>query len=246
MAPTNRAAWLRKVNERLDIAPAEIGKPGRGEVLLKNHAVAMNPVDWLMQDGLFPPGSLPRVLGNDLAGEIVEVGDDVGNYKKGQRVLAHATALASERAERGPFQEFTVVPTTGIAIIPETMRYEDACVLPLAISTAAMGLFHGNHLALPGPKHKVEECGKALLVWGGSSSVGSAAIQLAVAAGLKVITTTSKRNFDMCKDLGASEVFDRTSPGIVGDLTAALQKYALAGAFDGTLHTQVSFGRTIH
>ena len=72
-----------------------------------------------------------------------------------------------------------------------------------------------------------------MLIWGGSSSVGSAAIQLAVAAGYRVVTTSSPRNYLLCKSLGASEVFDHSSLSIVGDLTKAMQGYECAGAFDG-------------
>lgn len=235
MAPTNQAAWLRNLNEPLQVGPAESGKPGPGEILVENHAVAVNPVDWMMQYGAYPTGFLPNVLGNDIAGEVVDVGEGVSDFSKGQRVLAHCIGLGTKKPEHGGFQNFTVVPTLGACPIPDNMSYEDACVLPLAISTAALGLFHKDNLSLPAPSHKVEDSGNALLVWGGSSSVGSAAIQLAVAAGLTVIATASKRNLDFCSALGASEVFDYHSPGIIGDLTAAMQKYGLAGAFDGKI-----------
>ncbi|KAK5215863.1 hypothetical protein LTR96_011180 [Exophiala xenobiotica] len=87
MAPTNQAAWLPKANEKLEIKAAEIGKPGRGQVLVKNKAVAINPVDWKIQDGHLPAENA-RILGQDIAGEIVEVGENVSEFTKGQRVLA--------------------------------------------------------------------------------------------------------------------------------------------------------------
>ena len=237
MAPTNRAAWLREVNQKLDISESETGKPGKDEVLVRNHAIAINPVDWMQQYGIFPAGPVPRVLGNDVAGEIIEVGEGVTQFQKGQRVLGHCTALNTNEAKHGGFQEYTVLPTVGCCPIPDEMKYEDACVLPLAISTAALGLFGKDCLALPTPTAEQKESlgsnAEAVLIWGGSSSVGSAAIQLAVAAGYKVITTSSPRNYLLCKKLGASEVFDHSSLGIVGDLTAAMQGVECAGAFDG-------------
>jgi len=69
-----------------------------------------------------------------------------------------------------------------------------------------------------------------VLVWGGSTSVGSNAIQLAVAAGYDVVTTASPRNFDYVTSLGASQVFDYNSPTVVQDIIEALQGKTLAGA----------------
>lgn len=241
MAPANDAAWLNEVNKPMDIAPSEIGKPGKDEVLVRNHAIAINPVDWMQQYGAFPPGPLPRILGNDIAGEIIEVGKGVTRFQKGQRVIGHCTALNTDEGRHGGFQKYTVVPTCGCAEIPDDVKYEDACVLPLAISTAALGLFHKDQLGLrlPGAEQQGAQGqnGEVVLIWGGSSSVGSAAIQLAVAAGYKVITTSSLRNHQLCKSLGASELFDHSSLSIVGDLTAALQQHKVVGAFDGEFST---------
>jgi NADPH:quinone reductase-like Zn-dependent oxidoreductase len=237
MAPTNQAAWLKEVGQPFATGPSEIGKPGKDEVLVRNHAIAINPVDHLQQSTGYPAGPYPRILGNDIAGEIIEVGENVTRFHKGDRVLAHCTALTTGEAKHGGFQEYTVVPTVGCAVIPPDMKYEDACVLPLAISTAALALFHQDHLGLRLPpaeqKEPLNQNVDAVLVWGGSSSVGSAAIQLAVAAGYTVITTSSPRNHPLCKSLGATEVFDHASLSIVGDLTQAVQQYKVAGAFDG-------------
>ncbi|KAJ9605064.1 hypothetical protein H2200_010454 [Cladophialophora chaetospira] len=250
MAPTNQAAWLKEVNQKLEIRPSEIGKPGKDEILVRNHAIAMNPIDWMQQYGAYPPGPLPRILGNDIAGEIVEVGEGVTQFKKGQRILGHCTALNTDEPKHGSFQEYSVAPAFGCAEIPDNMKYEDACVLPLAISTAALGLFHKDQLGLdlPGAEQKGSlGSSEAVLVWGGSSSVGTAAIQLAVAAGYTVLTTSSPRNFSLCKSLGASEVFDHSSLSIVGDLTEALQKYEFAGALDAisTRDTQLNVAQVL-
>ena len=95
-------------------------------------------------------------------------------------------------------------------------------MLPLAVSTAACGLFQADQLSLAHPSAKPEPAGRTLLVWGGSSSVGSNAIQLAVAAGYEVIATASPRNFGYVTNLGASRVFDYNSPEVVADIVAAL------------------------
>lgn len=110
------------------------------------------------------------------------------------------------------------------------MAYEDAAVLPLALSTAACGLFQKDQLGLEYPSATAKPTGKTLLVWGGSTSVGSNAIQLAVAAGYDVIATASPRNFDYVKGLGAGQVFDYNSSTVVADIVAALHGRTIAGA----------------
>ena len=100
----------------------------------------------------------------------------------------------------------------------------------------------GNSLGLPSPSLNPKPCGKTILIWGGSSSVGALAIQLAVAAGVKVITVASSRNFDLCKRCGASEVFDYNKDSIVDDVVNAVKSAGgdFAGVFD-TISTAESF-----
>ena len=116
------------------------------------------------------------------------------------------------------------------APIPDALSYERASVLPLGLSTAACGLFQKDLLALDHPTHTPVSNGKTLLVWGGSTSVGSNAIQLAVAAGYEVIATASPRNFDYVRGLGASDVFDYNAKTIVRDIIHAFEGKVLAGA----------------
>ena len=116
------------------------------------------------------------------------------------------------------------------APIPSTLSYESAAVLPLGLSTAACGLFQKDHLALQYPSAAPKPTGQTVLVWGGSTSVGSNAIQLAVAAGYEVITTASPHNFDYVKELGASRAFDYNSKTVVKDVIEAFKGKTIAGA----------------
>lgn len=102
----------------------------------------------------------------------------------------------------------------------------------MAMSTAAAGMYPASHLALELPSLNPKQSGKTLLIWGGSSSVGCCAIQLAVASGLSVVTTCSPRNFELCKKLGATEVFDHNSETVVDDLTSALGKGPCVGVYN--------------
>lgn len=125
------------------------------------------------------------------------------------------------------------------APLPSSISYEQGVVLPLAISSAAAGLFQKDFFNLPHPSESPKPTGKTLLVWGGSSSVGTAVIQLARASGVEVITTASSRNHDLVKNLGASQVFDHTSPNVVDDIIAALKGKEIVGAYDA-----ISEGKT--
>ncbi|KAK9363578.1 hypothetical protein V1504DRAFT_437721 [Lipomyces starkeyi] len=89
--------------------------------------------------------------------------------------------------------------------IPDSLSFNDASVFPLCIATAAHGLFSKDYLGMPFPKVNSTSTGKSVFIWGGSSGVGSNAIQLCKAAGFEVITTCSARNFDYVKSLGADK-----------------------------------------
>jgi len=233
--PTVTAAWLVDKRAALQVGPAPYTPPGEGEIVVANRAVAINPIDWivpLLGRLAFPWIKLPFVLGADLAGEVVEVGPGVTRFAVGDRVLGHAigTDKKRNRSAEGAFQSHTVVLERLAAPIPDDLSYERAAVLPLALSTAACGLFQTDQLALAHPSAAPTPTGETLLVWGGATSVGSNAIQLAVAAGYDVVTTCSPRNDAYVEELGASRSFDYRSPTVVADLTQALEGVMLAGA----------------
>jgi len=148
--PTNTAAWLGAKHAKLEVKPAPYTPPREDEIVIKNHAVAINPVDWIKQVRWI---TYPFVLGSDLAGEVVEVGNAVTRFTVGDRVLGHAVGMDKDRnsSAEGAFQDYTVVLARMASPIPSTMAYENAAVLPLALSTAACGLFQTDHLALRHP-----------------------------------------------------------------------------------------------
>jgi len=234
MPSQHKAVYLEKVGVPFSIGAIDTKSPAKGEVCIRVHALAINPVDWKIQDSGYPTNSWPIILGEDVAGTIEAVGDGVTRFKSGQRVLAHAQYLMTKKLEHSGFQELVLAPETSVVPIPEGMKFEDASVLPLAMSTAAAGLYQPKSemfLELPLPSTKPQKTGKTLLVWGGSASVGTAVIQLAVASGLAVAATCSKRNFELVEKLGA-KAFDYNSPSVVGDLVAELQRGEFVGGYD--------------
>ncbi|AZI56947.1 zinc-binding alcohol dehydrogenase family protein [Nakamurella antarctica] len=239
--PTNTAAWIRHKHAKLEVGPATYPRPAAGQILVRNHAVAVNPVDWIIQvEGslLFGWLKYPAVLGSDVAGEVVEIGPQVTRFQIGDRVFGHAVGTDKDTNDpaQGAFQSYSVLLERMTAPIPKSMPYENAAVLPLAVSSASSGLFQSDNLGLQLPSANPAATGQTVLVWGGSTSVGCNAIQLAVAAGYDVITTASPRNFEFVTALGASQVFDYHSATVEADIMEAFTGRTLAGA--------ISFGAT--
>ena len=176
----------------------------------------------------------PFIIGTDAAGEIVEVGNAVPRFKLGDLVVYHAARKSKNcnDSARSAFQTYTVSEAQFASPIPTTLSYKSACVLPLGLSTAACGMFQKDQLALQLPSVAVprNSTGKTLLVWGGSTSVGCNAIQLAVAAGYEVFTICSPKNFVLVKNLGASQAFDYNSKTVIQDLIRAFNGKTTAGA----------------
>jgi NADPH:quinone reductase-like Zn-dependent oxidoreductase len=233
--PENEALWLNAKRAPLTVGPAPYTSPRADEIVVHVRAVAVNPVDRLQQtmgDIFTPWTTYPFVVGSDVAGEVVEVGSGVTRLRVGDRVLGYAAGSDKQRnrAAEGAFQHYVVLLAHLAAPIPDAMGFEDAAVLPLGLSTAACGLFQKDFLALNPPSAAPPRSGKTLLVWGGSTSVGSNAIQLAVAAGYDVVTTASPRNFAYVKRLGAREAFDYRSKTVIADIVGALRGREIAGA----------------
>jgi NADPH:quinone reductase-like Zn-dependent oxidoreductase len=235
----NEAAWQKNPNEDLTIESSDYIPPKAYEILVKNHAVSVNPADWILQEQPFEGMKCPMILGNDVAGEIVEVGAAVSDFKVGDRVIGQAFGCWEGIPSRSGFQAFTLLDSHMATTIPANMPYQNAVVIPLGLSTAACGLFENDHLALNLPSINAVSTGETVLIWGGSSSVGCNAIQLAVAAGYDVCATTSPKNFNLVKQLGVSQVFDYKSKYIIDELTLNLKNKTMAGALStvGDLNT---------
>ncbi|KAI5212252.1 oxidoreductase [Aureobasidium subglaciale] len=235
--PSNTAAWQPTPGVTLEIKDTPYTAPSVDSIVVRNHAIALNPIDFKLQDvAMFPFLSYPTILGADIAGEVVDVGSAVSSrFKSGDRVIAQAGGVSSNTPSGSAFQEYTVVAGTMAAHIPDDLSYTEAVVMPLGIATSACGLFQKDHLALQYPSLSPKPTGQTVLIWSGASSVGLNAIQLAVAAGYDVIATASPKNFELVRSLGTSEVLDYNvdSATLLEQLTDAFRGRVLAGV----LHT---------
>jgi NADPH:quinone reductase-like Zn-dependent oxidoreductase len=231
---SNAAAWLTAEKAHpFEIKSAPLGSPADDQILVKNHAVAINPIDGKLQALAIYPLPYPTILGQDVAGKIVAVGPNVTRFKKGDRVIGNTTGFTTKRDTEKAFQSYTILETGLSSKIPDGIPFEAAAVLPLSVSTAASGLFNPDFLALLLPTEPPRNpTGKTLLVWGGASSVGGSAVQLAVAAGYEVFATCSAKNFAHVQKLGASRVYDYSSSNVVDEIVTALKEKTFVGAFD--------------
>ena len=237
----HRAAFLDGAGKPLRVGTLDTKKPGPGEILVRTVAVAMNPVDYKVQDSGQFFENWPVILGADVAGEVVEVGEGVTDpISVGSRVAFLTHFMRYKTNEYGGFQELVLSPASSAFVVPEDLSYEEAVGIPLAISTTAAAFFQPGitlGLDMSGLQQQPpKRNGKTLLIWGGSSSVGSMATQVAVAAGYDVVTTASPRNFAVVKELGARAAFDYNDPSVLDNIVAEFHKEGggeFAGVLDG-------------
>ncbi|KAI0127652.1 putative alcohol dehydrogenase [Xylariales sp. AK1849] len=241
MAPieSNQAAWQVEAKVKpLKVGPGpDQSKPEVDEVIIEVAAVAINPSEWKTQDHPFLPLQYPHVLGSDVAGTVVKVGSGVTRFKLGDRVIGHCLGLVHGGARHGGFQKFTACREPVVAVIPDSLPFEQAVVLPLSISTSSSALFAHLKLRLPTPEGSRAARNEIILIWGAASSMGSTAIQLAVAAGYNVITTASAKNHEYVKSLTSGDhvaVLEYAEPDIASKIIEHIKTSGskFAGAYD--------------
>ena len=177
------------------------------DVLVHIHAASINPLDLKIRNGELKPllrYKLPIVLGNDLAGVVVETGPRVRGFAPGDAVYS------KPRQDRiGAFAEYLAIDESDVAPKPERLDMAEAASLPLVALTAWQALVEKAHVQ-PGQK---------VLIHAGSGGLGSIAIQLAKHLGAPVATTTSAANAGWVKDLGADVVIDYKTQDFAAELS---------------------------
>jgi NADPH:quinone reductase-like Zn-dependent oxidoreductase len=176
--------------------------PARGEVLVRVHAVSINPVDWKMRSGEAKerfPVTFPGILGRDVAGTVAQVGEGVEGVKIGDRVFALANAT---------YAEFCVVKATDLAHIPEGLEITTAGAIPLVSVT-------GDQLIRRGAN---AQSGQTILLTGALGSVGRCALFAALEIGAKVIAVVHKNQIDEALSLGATAAIDSNDDKSIASL----------------------------
>ena len=201
-------------SDHLDLTAVDTPVPAADEVLVRVRATSVNPYDWHHMRGeprvaRLMPGTLGlrapklRILGGDMAGQVEAVGEDVTEFRPGDDVFA--------LLEQGGFAEYVSVPERLLARKPANLSYEQAAAVPMAATTALLGLRDVARI----------EPGQKVLVNGASGGVGTFAVQIARALGARADAVCSLPNADLARSIGADDVIDYTSQ----DFTRSGRRY---------------------
>ncbi|GAB1218547.1 hypothetical protein ATERTT37_007806 [Aspergillus terreus] len=169
------------------------------------------------------PGN--TVAGYDFSGTVIATGAErAGQFQAGDRVMGFAAPALDKPKQYGAHQDVHCARHF-VYHVPAAMPIEEAACFMVVTHTAADALFNQLQLSLDASGDDNPEP-QPLLVWGGASAVGTAAIQLAAKAGCTpILTTASPRNNAALRQLGATECFDYADPDVVSKICAALAKY---------------------
>ena len=206
--------------EVLRIATRPVPRPGSGEVLVRTFTAGVNRADLLQRQGHYPPppGASP-ILGMEVSGHIAEVGPGItSRWHVGDAVCA---LLAG-----GGYAEYCAVPEGQCMAVPTGVSIRDAAAIPEAAITVWANLFEPRRL-FPG---------NLFLVQGGSSGIGTMAIQMARAFGARVATTAgSDEKCSFCLGLGAEVAVNYRANYSMGDWAAELARWAQPHGIDAIL-----------
>ncbi|HEX2191249.1 MAG TPA: NAD(P)H-quinone oxidoreductase [Longimicrobiaceae bacterium] len=202
--------------EALQLAERPVPQPGPGEVRVRVHASALNRADLLQRRGLYPapPGAPQDVPGLEYAGEVDAMGEGAGLWAVGSRVMGIVGG--------GGYAEYVTVHEREAMRIPQGLSYEEGAAIPEAFLTAYDALFRRLEL----------EVGERVLVHAVGSGVGTAAVQLAHAAGATVIgTSRSPEKLRRAEELGMDVGIDIAKE----DLAAALENATYGSGVNAVL-----------
>ena len=195
-----KAAQINSYGDPSVIEINEVNSPiiKPGQVLVEVHAASLNPFDSKLREGYMKdmiPLQFPFTLGGDIAGVVVEVGEDATGVSIGDIVYGQAAGVAGNS---GAFAEAVAVSAKSIAKSPEGLDFAQSAALPLVGSSAVQALY--EHIQL-----KKEQ---KIFIHGGAGGIGSIAIQIAKHIGAYVATTATGDDIEAVKQLGADEIID--------------------------------------
>lgn len=213
------AAYVTSLGDSSEIKVGQLPdpEPGPREVLVKVSAVTVNHVDTFIRSGAYPTAlSYPFVIGRDLVGTVVS--SPVDRFAPGDRVWCNSLG---HDGRQGSFAEYCAVPEERLYRLPDGVSDDAVAVLHTA-ATAYLGLF----------EHAGAGYGETIAVLGAAGGVGSAVVQLASTAGLRVVATARAEDAEWCRECGADEVFDYSDPDLYRKLPVVDLLWDNAGKHD--------------
>lgn len=185
-------------NARMDFETLPVPVIKDNEILVRVHAVGLNPIDNMITQGTFKPilkYTLPAVMGSDLAGTVIETGRNVTRFNIGDSVYASLFDM-----DKGSLSEYVAIPESVVALKPKSLSFIEAASLPMVALTTWQAFECARVRA-----------GQKVFIPAGSGGIGTFAIQLARHLGATVATTTSKEKAALVKSLGAQQIIDYKS-----------------------------------
>ncbi|KAK9311584.1 chaperonin 10-like protein [Lipomyces starkeyi] len=239
----NLAAWLPGVGKELQVAPASTPYPGENELLIETKAVAVQPAEYKIQEGILPfELTYPTIIGLSFAGIVVKVGAGVTRFKEGDRIVTNSAGTIRNDARFGAYQRYALTSQELTAKIGD-VPFENASAISSFYAAVSALILH-LHLDRPSSNRKPSNKAKKVLIWGASSSLGAFAVQLASNAGYTVVGVASAHNAQLVEWLGAAHFIDRKSPSVVQDLTSLGPFEAVLAAADSA-SDQVTIGQVL-
>ncbi|KAK5412774.1 hypothetical protein LTR06_005745 [Exophiala xenobiotica] len=207
---SHQAAWIKEPHASLAVDEAPTPTPGPGELLIKVKIIGFSPLEAKIQKSALIPIPYPNILGMSFAGIVEDVGPDVTDFKRGDRIATIRDGPKAADPRFGAYQQYALASQTSTSKLPDGVTLENGAtsILNLAAVATALSIFMG--LDHPSPTSKAEANGKKILVYGGSSSAGGLATSYATAAGYEVITTSSPKHKDFVQSLGPSVIIDHS------------------------------------
>jgi NADPH:quinone reductase-like Zn-dependent oxidoreductase len=192
-----------------------------GEVLVRVHAVGVNPPDWYLRDGykMLPPEwqpqvSFPLIPGTDISGVVEAIADDIQGLSVGDEVYSMVRFPEGMQGDSKAYAQYVTVPASQVAPKPAGIDHGHAAGAPMSLLTAwqfLVDLGHDAPNALQPNQHvPVPLAGKTVLVNGAAGGVGHFAVQIAKLKGAHVIAVASGKHEQLLRELGADEVNDYT------------------------------------
>lgn len=232
------AAQVPAAKAPLVVREIETPQPGPHELLVKNHIIALQPIDAKIAKVAMLPLPYPTILGSSFGGIVEKVGAEVTGFQVGDKVVGMKTAGAQD-SKYSAYQEYSISPEATTTKVPDDETMDLAVRLVGNLPTLPSLFNYSLNLDRPVPGEQPKSQGKKVLIYGGTSSIGSMAVQYLTQAGFEVVTTFSPKHKDFVSKLGASQIIDHTqqSEPLIKDLTAA-------GPYDIVLDT-ISTGDTV-